>query len=59
MRNTDLAAFRLLLTILAVFVAFILQGQAFVHLGIDMNRADLEFMKQQIALGKLITKSQY
>jgi hypothetical protein len=59
MRTTDLATFRLLLTILAVFVASILQGQAFVHPGIDMNRAGLEFMKQQIALGKLFTKSQY
>ena len=52
MRTTNLAAFRLLLTILAVFVALILQGQAFVHPGLEMNRADLEFMKQQVALGK-------
>lgn len=52
MRTTDLATFRLLLTILAVFGALILQGQAFVHPGIELNRADLEFMKLQVAMGK-------
>ncbi len=52
MNTINLASFRPLLTGLLIFVSYLLQGQAFVHPGIDMNRADLEFMKRQVSLGK-------